>query len=63
VSNAFDDPDGSFLVLANDEGQCSLWPVFADVPSGWRVVRAAGDRAGAIAFVTSWDALPGSRVG
>jgi len=55
VSNPFDHPDGSFLVLANDDGQCSLWPAFADVPAGWRVVRAAGDRAGAIAFVSRWN--------
>ncbi|MDG4794569.1 MbtH family protein [Micromonospora sp. WMMD1082] len=42
--NPFDDPDGTFLVLANDDGQHSLWPAFADVPAGWRVVVAASDR-------------------
>lgn len=36
--NPFDNDDGSFLVLVNDEGQHSLWPAFADVPAGWRVV-------------------------
>jgi MbtH protein len=35
--NPFDDPDGRFLVLVNDEGQHSLWPAFAPVPAGWRV--------------------------
>lgn len=34
--NPFDDPDATFLVLVNDEGQHSLWPAFADVPDGWR---------------------------
>lgn len=38
MTNPFDDEDGRFLVLVNDEGQHSLWPVFADVPDGWRVV-------------------------
>jgi uncharacterized protein YbdZ (MbtH family) len=38
VTNPFDDPDGRFLVLVNDEGQHSLWPVFAVVPAGWDVV-------------------------
>ncbi|MEJ2885488.1 MbtH family protein [Actinomycetospora aeridis] len=38
MPNPFDDPDGRFLVLVNDEGQHSLWPVFADVPAGWTVV-------------------------
>jgi MbtH protein len=28
--NPFDDPDGEFLVLVNDEGQHSLWPSFCD---------------------------------
>lgn len=37
MTNPFDDPDGRFLVLVNDEGQHSLWPVFAAVPSGWAV--------------------------
>ena len=38
MTNPFDDEDGRFLVLVNDEGQHSLWPVFADVPAGWTVV-------------------------
>ena len=33
-----DDDNGSFFALVNDEEQHSLWPVFADVPAGWRVV-------------------------
>ena len=28
-TNPFDDEDGSFLVVRNDEGQYSLWPEFA----------------------------------
>ncbi|MFC4564150.1 cytochrome P450 [Nocardiopsis mangrovi] len=37
MSNPFEDPDGSYLVLVNDDGQHSLWPAFADVPPGWTV--------------------------
>lgn len=37
-NNPFDDDNGSFYVLVNDEDQHSLWPTFADVPAGWRVV-------------------------
>jgi uncharacterized protein YbdZ (MbtH family) len=37
VSNPFEDKDGVFLVLVNDEGQHSLWPNFAKVPDGWAV--------------------------
>lgn len=35
MSNVFDDPNGSFVVLINDEGQFSLWPAFMDIPAGW----------------------------
>jgi uncharacterized protein YbdZ (MbtH family) len=40
-------PDkGSFFVLVNDEEQHnSLWPAFADVPAGWRVVCGEAERA------------------
>ncbi|AQT74924.1 MULTISPECIES: MbtH family protein [Streptomyces] len=37
-SNPFDDADGRFYVLVNDEEQHSLWPSFAEIPAGWRVV-------------------------
>jgi MbtH protein len=35
MTNPFDDENGTFLVLINEEGQHSLWPVFADIPAGW----------------------------
>jgi MbtH protein len=38
VVNPFEDPEGRYVVLINDEGQHSLWPTFAEVPDGWRVV-------------------------
>jgi uncharacterized protein YbdZ (MbtH family) len=53
-SNPFDDQDGRFLVLVNDEEQYSLWPTFADVPAGW-TVRFGGpdgtDRDAALRYV------------
>ena len=56
--NPFDDPDGSYLVLVNDEDQHSLWPEFAAVPAGWRVVFGPGPRQEALEFVTaSWQDL------
>jgi MbtH protein len=36
-TNPFDDEDGRFYVLVNDENQHSLWPTFAQVPQGWRI--------------------------
>ncbi len=43
MTNPFDDADGRFLVLVNDERQYSLWPSFVDVPPGWRVELAESD--------------------
>ncbi|MEU7735437.1 MbtH family protein, partial [Streptomyces griseus] len=31
MTNPFEDEDGTYLVLVNDEGQHSLWPAFAEV--------------------------------
>ncbi|MGW0916702.1 MbtH family protein [Streptomyces sp. NPDC002784] len=44
ATNPFDDDEGRFLVLVNDEGQHSLWPAFADVPDGWTVTHPADTR-------------------
>lgn len=58
MSNPFDDVDGRFLVLVNDEGQHSLWPEFADVPAGWTVAFGVADRAACIEYVNeNWTDL------
>jgi MbtH protein len=64
MTNPFDDPDGTFLVLVNDEGQHSLWPEFAAVPAGWEVAFGPGPRADALEHVESnWtDMRPRSLV-
>ena len=49
--NPFDDENASFLVLINDEEQHSLWPTFADVPAGWRVVFGEADRASCLDYI------------
>lgn len=51
MSNPFDDPDGAFLVLVNEEGQYSLWPAFAEVPAGWTVAVAETDRQSCLDYV------------
>ncbi|MCE7002488.1 MbtH family protein [Kibdelosporangium philippinense] len=51
MTNPFDDPDGTFLVLVNDEGQHSLWPSFAGVPDGWSVALEETDRQSALDYV------------
>lgn len=44
-TNPFDDENGTFVVLVNDEDQHSLWPTFADIPAGSRVVYGEASRA------------------
>ncbi|MEA5360263.1 MbtH family protein [Amycolatopsis sp., V23-08] len=49
--NPFDDENGRFYVLTNNEGQHSLWPVFVPVPSGWQVVFGEQSHAECVAYV------------
>jgi MbtH protein len=64
MTNPFDDPDGTFLALVNDEGQYSLWPAFADVPAGWTVALGPSSRDDCLRHIeTSWtDMRPRSLV-
>ncbi|QBI54644.1 MbtH family protein [Streptomonospora litoralis] len=58
MSNPFDDPEGRFLVLVNDEDQHSLWPEFAEVPEGWQQVHGPVERAAALEYVeANWTDL------
>jgi glycopeptidolipid biosynthesis protein len=50
-TNPFDNEEGSYFVLVNAEEQHSLWPTFADVPAGWRVVFGESDRASCLAYI------------
>ncbi|MEV6380510.1 MbtH family protein [Streptomyces sp. NPDC051773] len=55
MSNPFEDPEGTYLVLVNDENQYSLWPDFVDVPAGWRVVHGPDSRQACLEHVeTNW---------
>ncbi|GLW47026.1 MbtH protein [Streptomyces sp. NBRC 14336] len=51
MSNPFEDPEGVYLVLVNDENQHSLWPDFADVPAGWRTVHGPAARQSCLEYV------------
>lgn len=57
-TNPFDDDQGSFRVLANDEDQHSLWPAFTEVPAGWRVVFGEDARAACLEYIEkNWTDL------
>ncbi|PPS71773.1 MbtH family protein [Streptomyces sp. MH60] len=57
-SNPFDDENGQFQVVVNDEDQHSLWPTFSDVPAGWRAVFGPAGRAECLEYVEqNWTDL------
>jgi uncharacterized protein YbdZ (MbtH family) len=64
VTNPFEDPDASYVVLINDEGQHSLWPALIDVPNGWRVIHGEAGRQECLGFIEeSWrDMRPKSLI-
>lgn len=51
MTNPFEDNNGSFLVLVNDENQHSLWPQFAEVPAGWKQVFGPEQRQTCLDYV------------
>jgi MbtH protein len=58
VTNPFEDPNGTYYVLVNDEEQHSLWPAFADVPAGWRVAFGEDTRDACVSYVEeNWTDL------
>ena len=52
MTNPFEDENGVFHVLVNDEGQHSLWPKFVPVPQGWKIVLESESRAACLDYIT-----------
>lgn len=58
MTNPFEDEDGTYLVLVNDEGQHSLWPSFVEVPAGWTVAHPEDTRQACVEYVEqNWTDL------
>lgn len=64
VTNPFEDENGVYHVLVNDEGQHSLWPSFIAVPQGWTIVHKSDSRAACLEFINrNWtDMRPNSLI-
>jgi MbtH protein len=64
ATNPFEDEDGRYFALINDEGQHSLWPTFVDVPEGWRVVHGEDSRKACLDYIEeNWtDMRPNSLI-
>lgn len=63
-TNPFEDAEGTYLVLVNDENQHSLWPSFVEVPAGWTVALKETNRQAALDYVNeNWtDMRPKSLI-
>lgn len=56
--NPFDDPDGTFSVLVNDEEQHSLWPSKLPVPPGWQIAHEDDTRQACLDYIEeNWTDL------
>ena len=64
MTNPFEDENGIYHVLINDEGQYSLWPSFIDVPDGWTTIHKSDSRAACLEFINrNWtDMRPNSLI-
>ncbi|MGH8902424.1 MAG: MbtH family protein [Egibacteraceae bacterium] len=51
MTNPFEDHDGTYLVLINDEGQYSLWPAFVEAPAGWTVAHPRDTRQACLDYI------------
>ena len=55
MANPFEDEEGVYLVLVNDQNQHSLWPASNPVPAGWKAVHGEDTRANCLEYVsTHW---------
>lgn len=58
MTNPFEDAEGSYLVLVNEENQHSLWPSFVDVPAGWTTAHGADTRSACLEYIErTWTDL------
>ncbi|WP_328745015.1 MbtH family protein [Streptomyces sp. NBC_00285] len=64
ATNPFEESDGRYVVLVNDEGQHSLWPAHIEQPSGWELVKSEASKPEAMEFIeANWtDMRPRSVV-
>ncbi|AJO20306.1 MbtH family protein [Bacillus paralicheniformis] len=58
MTNPFENEQGTYVVLMNEEGQYSLWPAFVHIPAGWEIVCGETSRSACIDYISSnWTDL------
>jgi uncharacterized protein YbdZ (MbtH family) len=56
-SNPFDNPQGQFYILRNDQQQYSLWPQHCALPAGWRWCARRSPEACNAWLAANWSTL------
>lgn len=57
-THPFEDEEGRYLVLVNDEEQHALWPADLAVPAGWHIALQAAPRRACLEYVeANWTDL------
>ncbi|MFB7126258.1 MbtH family protein [Kitasatospora xanthocidica] len=51
MTNPFEDAEGRYLVLVNDQNQHSLWPNVLAVPAGWTTAFGENDRQACLEYI------------
>ncbi len=55
MTNPFENIEGPYFCLVNDEGQYSIWPDYIGIPKGWAQVGPVGDKATCLKWIDeSW---------
>ena len=64
MPNPFEEQNGTYHVLMNEEGQYSLWPSFIEIPSGWSAALQSSSREICLEFIDrNWtDMRPNSLI-
>ncbi|WP_327091022.1 MbtH family protein [Nonomuraea sp. NBC_01738] len=58
MTNPFEDPDSTYVVLVNDLGRHSLWPESLRAPAGWQRSHGPDTRDGCLDHINdSWTDL------
>ncbi|MER6106175.1 MbtH family protein [Streptomyces sp. NPDC001832] len=58
MASPFDEEEGIFLVVVNDENQHSLWPDWREVPAGWQAVFGPESRQECLSYIErNWTDL------
>jgi MbtH-like protein len=61
-THPFEDENGTYLALVNNEDQYSLWPEYIDVPAGWTTVHGPAASfvrvvRNYVGYVTMWGTV------